>query len=105
MTNEQLKETFDRYRSHLDRIWPDIQPCQSHKRDQSVIADLWFYEHRVSHYKFMCEHAKVLIDDKQREKAMRWLGFLQGALWREGRYSLDELKYHVTNPSDPIQQS
>lgn len=28
------------------------------------------------------------------KKAMRWLGFMQGALWAAGVFTLDELKEH-----------
>lgn len=28
------------------------------------------------------------------DKLMRWLGFMQGALWMAGVYELDELKNH-----------
>ena len=33
-------------------------------------------------------------DDGSENKAMRWLGFAQGAAWALGFYSLDELKEH-----------
>jgi hypothetical protein len=35
---------------------------------------------------------------KLRDKLMRWLGFLQGVLWCDGMYSLDELKAHNRGP-------
>ena len=28
------------------------------------------------------------------EKAFRWLGFVQGCLWSENIYSIDDLRYH-----------
>lgn len=36
---------------------------------------------------------QFLVDGK-REELMRWLGFLQGILWSEGIFTLDELKNH-----------
>lgn len=33
-------------------------------------------------------------EDGSERKAMRWLGFMQGALWTLGIYTLDELKEH-----------
>lgn len=48
----------------------------------------------AAHYKFMCDKAQRFVDDGRIEKAMRWLGFLQGALWRCGRFTLNELKKH-----------
>ena len=37
-----------------------------------------------------------------REKLMRWLGFMQGALWVKGIYTIDELKAH-NRPDDGAQ--
>jgi hypothetical protein len=36
----------------------------------------------------------------KREKAMRWLGFIQGVLWMSGTFTLDELKEHSRRCSD-----
>ena len=31
----------------------------------------------------------------EREKLMRWLGFIQGVLWKEGIFTIDELRDHI----------
>jgi hypothetical protein len=36
----------------------------------------------------------------KREKAHRWLGFIQGVLWMSGVFTLDELKEHSHRCSD-----
>jgi len=34
-------------------------------------------------------------------KGMRWLGFIQGVLWREGVFTIDEMRDHnTTNPNE-----
>jgi hypothetical protein len=33
-------------------------------------------------------------EDGSENKAMRWLGFMQGALYSDGEFDLDELKEH-----------
>lgn len=33
-------------------------------------------------------------EDFSTEKTMRWLGFMQGALWASERFTLEELKEH-----------
>jgi hypothetical protein len=56
----------------------------------------------VNHLMYMCEQAQVFIKEDRIEKAMRWLGFLQGVLWfatREGSFvnievTLEDLKHH-----------
>jgi hypothetical protein len=46
------------------------------------------------------EYLRVARARSKREKAHRWLGFIQGVLWMGGRYSLDELKEHSRGCSD-----
>jgi hypothetical protein len=47
------------------------------------------------------EHAKwmltemVSFTDEMKEKHNRWLGFVQGVLWMERIFSIDELREHV----------
>lgn len=43
------------------------------------------------HCRWMIQEATTW-DDSRREKAMRWLSFVQGVLWGEGDVSIDELK-------------
>ena len=44
----------------------------------------------------------VLRIGRLREKVMRWLGFIQGALWAMGIYTVDELRAH--NKGEPREQ-
>lgn len=76
MTPEKTKKAFDTcvllIRQHAPKIaaarWPaDLPP---HTSTDSVAHALW-----------MCEEGKKFVDEGRMEKAMRWLGFVQGALW------------------------
>jgi hypothetical protein len=58
-------------------------------RRTSLALDIYV---RVAHYKFMCVQAAVFVGSGQTEKAMRWLGFLQGVMWRSNLFTLAELK-------------
>lgn len=49
-------------------------------------------EEQLKHIVDMFPRLRVLIAEGRREKAMRWLGFIQGYLWTEGVCSLEELK-------------
>jgi hypothetical protein len=40
----------------------------------------------------------------KREKAHRWLGFIQGVLWMSGVFTLDELKEHSHKCSDDYKE-
>jgi len=48
----------------------------------------------IPHWLYMCQEAQTFVDAGCVKKAMRWLGFLQGALWANGYFTLDELKHH-----------
>lgn len=73
--------------------------------DEKVIEVARRYKRMLDGYGLMREstHAKLIempaqivafIHAGRREKAMRWLGFIQGVFWAEGVYTLDELKEH-----------
>ena len=101
MTKEKLKSVFQHYRDHLEQAYPDL-PTRQMTGDQTQLyeADLSTTV-VVSHLKFMCEEAQRFVDQDRVEKAMRWLGFLQGVLWKEEVFTLDDLKKQ-SMPSDAI---
>jgi len=47
---------------------------------------------RLKHLLFMTEEIPRLLDAGRVEKAMRWLGFLQGACWAAGIETLHDAK-------------
>jgi hypothetical protein len=49
----------------------------------------------LDHVKFMLHEMHANFDRFDEEKRNRWLGFVQGVLWREGLYSIDELRQQV----------
>jgi len=57
------------------------------------------------HLLWMCQETHKILDhvaggpgDREDrfivEKAMRWLGFIQGGLWSQGFYSIEDMKNH-----------
>lgn len=46
------------------------------------------------HCRYMISEMRQMIADRRTEKVMRWYGFLQGVLWVQGIFTLDELKDH-----------
>lgn len=62
----------------------------------------------VRHLRYMCnrvEEMLVLVDQMDEacedftgvlEKVYRWLGFIQGVLWSQGDFSINELREHNT---------
>ena len=54
---------------------------------------------RLSHLLWLARNGLQLVEEDRREKAMRWLGFLQGALWAFELVSVEELK-NMNRPDD-----
>jgi len=51
-------------------------------------------EKGFSHCYGMLSKMEEFIREGRREKAFRWLGFIQGFLWASNSYSLEELRNH-----------
>jgi hypothetical protein len=49
---------------------------------------------RLEHAGWMCQKIIGYVESDFREKASRWLGFVQGMLWYEQIYSVDEMREH-----------
>lgn len=56
-----------------------------------------------AHLVFMCEEGVRMVDAGREDKANRWLGFVQGALWMTGFASIDEMR--VWNGGQPIPET
>jgi len=74
-------------------------PCdnlQPSPLSQSELATLIFTieeDDKVSqHLLYMLQETAKLVKEDRREKAMRWLGFVQGALWVAGLSTIEEMK-------------
>lgn len=48
----------------------------------------------LQHLRYMIGEMRGLIREGRTEKAMRWLGFLQGVLWSQGVFTLEAMKNH-----------
>lgn len=55
----------------------------------------------MKHAMWMCECAIGFIGSGELDKAHRWLGFVQATLWACGHYSIDEMRAHSTEATDP----
>lgn len=83
MTTDKIIEVCNRYQDRL--------------RDLSSLTD----NARLHHlFNRMIPLTIQFASDNRLEKAFRWLGFMQGVLWAEGVYAIDELKNH-NKPTEP----
>jgi hypothetical protein len=53
-----------------------------------------FVTEALAHVRTMLPRVKNFVTEGRLDKAFRWLGFIQGVLWAQGIYSIDEMKTH-----------
>jgi hypothetical protein len=71
-------------------------PVKAKRADRSSLYDP-FDGNAIAHVKWMLGQPDHFWETP--EKAQRWLGFIQGVLWNNGRYSVDELRAHIDKAS------
>jgi hypothetical protein len=101
MTKEKLKSIFQKYYSDLTFNYQNEHPRQLRNGETQVCSSGLYPDARISHLMFMCQEAQKFVDEGRVEKAMRWLGFLQGVMWKDDWYSLNDLKNHSRPDEDP----
>lgn len=79
MTNEKVNKVVTTYEKKLSEL---------------LKTDRWEGNTQLTHAQGMCAQILDLIKDDEREKAMRWLGFLQGVLYCNGIFTIDEMREH-----------
>lgn len=94
MTKEKIKSVFAFYLTEFERKAPNLPPKQLDEIYVGVSRGLIPATPMMAHCKFMCLEAQKFVDADRIEKAMRWLGFLQGFFYQEGYYTLEGLKNH-----------
>ena len=89
MTVDKLRSVFEFYQKWIrDNL--KINPCASPD-----------WASHPGHLAWMCQTAiHDLIPNGRIEKAMRWLGFIQGVLVAKNYYTLEEVKSHSRSEPD-----
>lgn len=90
MTNDKLVEVFQFYREELLK-----SGVHGHQLDDPTtpVGSIPL-EVQLGHLVYMCETAIGFVQEGRTEKAFRWLGFIQGVLWKQGVFTLEGLKNH-----------
>jgi len=116
MTVDHLKEVLSLYHNKWSKHYPA-------ERQDTANLDPRNKEKVLSHTMWMCEQALGFLQDpvsvpgsdvmltarleqdklnqRKVEKAMRWLGFIQGMLFYTGHYTIDEMRAHSASPDEP----
>ena len=88
MTNEQIDAVITKYEEYLSVYGVPMRYPSNGETPDPVDA--------ARHALWMCAEARRFLQGGQREKADRWLGFVQGILWTFGHYSIDDMRGHNT---------
>lgn len=97
MTVDHLKEVLSGYHNKWSKHYPP-------ERQDTENLDPRNKEKVLSHTMWMCEQGIEFANkgtQKDIEKAMRWLGFIQGMLYYTGHYTIDEMRAHSASPTEP----
>ncbi len=85
MTGDQIVAATDRYDRELEK---EEIPVAEHPHDIVCMMR----RAALAHLRTMFPKMVQFVSEDKIEKAMRWLGFVQGVLWVCGVYTLDQLK-------------
>ena len=86
MKNQKILDVLEIYENHLIKIGADnIEASFNFKPLESQ---------SINHLLTMIPKIREFLKQGRKEKAFRWLGFIQGALWINGSFTIEELKTH-----------
>lgn len=86
MTPDQVRSVLTIYEEFFSAR------CSEPVRDEGKVAPT---EHvAVAHLYWMTTQVPVFLEGGDIEKAMRWLGFIQGGMWSWGFFTIEEMKEH-----------
>ena len=101
MTTQQILQALDLYEASLTRYGAKAVRADTSSRARP--DDPPGQQEHANHLLWMCEETRKFLargEDWSHptqgnvEKAMRWLGFIQGGLWAGGIYSIEDMKNH-----------
>jgi len=72
----------------LDGTPPEQLDAEDYKNSIEFVSE----DRAIQHFAWMCDEATKLVQQGRMEKAMRWLGFINGGVWMCGLLTLDEVK-------------
>lgn len=99
MTNVKLFDVFCLYQKILRTASSESVEPQRMDVTQPAPEDRRIL---VAHLLWACEEGKKFVEQRRFEKAMRWLGFIQGCLFARGHFTIDELGNHSRPPEPPF---
>lgn len=104
MTNEKVRAACVQAATKIHTAWMNRASRKSARPIRPVRSPNGiegFNASSMEHALFMCDEIPKLMEASKREKAMRWLGYLQGALTAIGVLTLEEAK-KMNMPDVPV---
>jgi hypothetical protein len=106
MDAQKVLEALDVYATKLDGFIHD--PIRNERCDTSKKYPVWGSSDnaraKLNHTRWAIDEARRFVAEGRMEKAFRWLGFIQGVVWFQGLYAIDDLANHnkpVSEEMDP----
>ncbi len=94
MTTEHLKNILTSYNRYLvNNGFTSIQ-----KADDIEYPALGNSHLVLCHCLWMCEQSLQFIEEGDRDKAMRWLCFIQGCFWMTYQFTIEQMREHSRPP-------
>ena len=91
MTTDKAKQVLIAYREYLQQT-AGVSAVQEASGDVLITEP---DDDLVNHLCWMAEKAQEFLDKPEDvDKAHRWLGFIQGAFWLLGDFTIDEMREH-----------
>ncbi len=87
MTGNKVREVIVLYRKKFEEMGI---PKKRSLRSSFPNSDNDFLAHCHS----MLDEMEIFIQEGRMEKVFRWLGFIQGCLWKSSVYTIEEVKNH-----------
>jgi hypothetical protein len=85
MTKDKVLEAVVQCVERFTSMYPDLKAARV---DEGLFLETRIREDRfktiASHALYMQEQIAIFLETGRTEKAMRWLGFLQGVMWMTG---------------------
>lgn len=99
MTDKKINQVLDLYEKRISTFDPvglslmtlGIEDASQRKAAQDAIERLRV---QFNHVKEMIGKIRAFLTEGRREKAFRWLGFIQGVFYSSGVYTIEEMANH-----------
>ncbi|MDP3785070.1 MAG: hypothetical protein Q8R12_03275 [bacterium] len=96
MDDQKIREVLGIYRESFkeNNVKPVEWKENLAEEDAMYLSEDHQKQKRLSHLCWMLDEIESFLKDGRRDKAFRWLGFIQGVLWNLEFCSLEDLKNH-----------